>query len=46
MTTTGAKAANLFELRDGKVARFVLYLDRQGALEAVGRRDGDSSTDG
>ena len=30
------KGANLFQLRDGKVTRFVLYWDRQHAHPDVG----------
>src|SRR5262245_48166672 len=35
----GAKGANLFHLRDGKVIRAVFYWDRQQALEAAGLRE-------
>jgi hypothetical protein len=35
----GAKGANLFYLRDGKVIRAVLYWDRQRALDAAGLRE-------
>jgi ketosteroid isomerase-like protein len=31
-----AEAADLFEFRDGKVARFVVYFDREHALEDLG----------
>jgi ketosteroid isomerase-like protein len=33
------KGALLFHLRDGKVIRLVVYLDREHALEAVGLRE-------
>jgi ketosteroid isomerase-like protein len=33
------KGALLFHLRNGKVIRLVVYLDREHALEAVGLRE-------
>jgi ketosteroid isomerase-like protein len=33
---TGAKGANLFHIGDGKVTRFVLYLDRGNAFDDLG----------
>jgi ketosteroid isomerase-like protein len=36
------ESANLFELRDGKVTKLVLYWERQRALDAVGFSPGDS----
>jgi hypothetical protein len=32
----GAKGANLFHVRDGKVTRFVFYMDRENALIDLG----------
>ena len=38
------ESANLFDLRDGKVTKLVLYWERQRAVDAVGfRPDGKSS---
>jgi ketosteroid isomerase-like protein len=34
---TTMNVANLFEVRDGRIVRFHIYADRQGALEAVSR---------
>jgi ketosteroid isomerase-like protein len=39
----GAKGANLFHLRDGKVARLALYFDRGRALADVGLTPGGDS---
>jgi hypothetical protein len=39
----GAKGANLFHLRNGKVARLVLYFDRGRALADLGLTPGGGS---
>jgi ketosteroid isomerase-like protein len=39
IAATGAKEANLFHVRDGKVTRLVLYLDRGRAFADLGLED-------
>jgi ketosteroid isomerase-like protein len=40
----GAKAANVFHLRDGKMTRMVVYFDRERALADLGLSSDSSRT--